>query len=91
MLELLNKNEFFAKKMLNKKTGVPRNMVYSLKVHNDFLEMWVETGIIGVGLFVYLLTQITYNPLSAGFLAMVLVSGMFFFILGISHTAIPFW
>jgi len=91
IINFIAKNKYIASKILNKKTSVPRNIIFSNRVHNDILELWVELGIVGVFLFIYLFMQIRLDALSTGFLVMAGVCGMTFFFLGVNHTAIPFW
>jgi len=63
------------------------------RVHNDYLEIWHETGVIGLGLFLYLLWGLPYSadPVLAGGLIAVMVIGLFFYPFREPHLAVSFW
>jgi O-antigen ligase len=63
------------------------------RVHNDYLEICHETGLVGLFLFLYILYQLQWTQdliLSAGLLA-ILIMALFFFPLREPHIAAPFW
>lgn len=71
--------------------GSARNR--SHRVHNDHLEIIVETGLIGYGLFVLLFARTlpALDPvMTAGFIAFA-INALFFFPMREVHTAAPFW
>jgi hypothetical protein len=65
----------------------------SHRIHNDFLEIIVELGIIGLILFLSIFTTLKWpeSPFFSGAIIAFAVHGLFFFPLREAHTAYPFW
>ena len=63
-------------------------------VHNDYLEIFVETGVVGIGMFLLFLASLFYgdlSPIIVGGLTAMLISSLFFFSFYKSHIAVLFW
>lgn len=64
----------------------------SHRVHNDFIEIILELGIIGFVLFMLIFTSLPWsNPLLTAAVVGFAVHGLFFFPLREAHTAFPFF
>lgn len=73
---------------LGKKSSAPTD-----RIHNDYLEIGVETGLAGLILFGVFLVHLPWSadPCLSGGLASMLVSAMFFFPFYTMPTAVAFW
>lgn len=68
-----------------------RGETYYGRVHNDFLEIVGEIGLVGFLLFAFIFTQLTYSPIILGCFVAFMIHSMFFYPLREIHTALPFW
>lgn len=61
------------------------------RVHNDFLELTGEIGIIGLALFGNVFLQMNLSPIMVCAVVAYFIDAMFFYPLRETHTAAPFW
>jgi len=61
------------------------------RVHNDYIEIIGETGLIGLLLIVMLFAQITFTPVILSCLIAFAIHSLVFYPLREVHTAAPFW
>jgi hypothetical protein len=73
------------------KTPGMRESNRATRVHNDHLELLLEIGLVGYGLFIALIAQIPLSPIMFGLVIAFGINACFFFPLREAHTALPFW
>lgn len=61
------------------------------RVHNDHIELVLETGLIGYVLFAGIFASLTYSPVLFAFLVAMAINSMFFFTIRETHTSVFFW
>jgi len=70
----------------------PEHFSATHRVHNDHLEVMVETGMVGYGLFILIFYQSLLSaPALFPIVAAFMIDACFFFPFRETHTAIPFW
>lgn len=84
------------KKIIEKAPASDRSAVEaacSHRVHNDYLEIVYELGIIGFVIFmgIFLTLNFKASPIISGLVVAYAVNALFFFPLREVHTAVPFW
>jgi len=95
-LRTFRREQFFAyERIRTKYPGLYKRLLQpkTHRVHNDYLEIAHETGLVGLGLFAWTLFNIDLpgDMLQALPLIAVLIMSLMFFPLREPHIAIPFW
>jgi hypothetical protein len=61
------------------------------RLHNDYLELMLEVGLVGFVLFCILFSQLSYSPFLVGLMVAVAVDACMFYPMRAIHIAVPFF